>query len=101
LIELLVVIAITAVLIAMLLPALQGAKESARRQQCVHNLRQPGLAFLSYPGDNNACLPTPPLDQLPPFTRPPRPARSTTRSPASARTPRRRRRSFTTDSHRT
>ena len=65
LVELLVVIAIIGVLVALLLPAIQAAREAARRTECINNLKQLGLAVQNYHTARNELPPSRVADHHP------------------------------------
>ena len=58
LIELLVVIAIIGILAGILLPVLSRARESARKTQCMSNIKQIGMGLIMYANENNETFPT-------------------------------------------
>lgn len=69
-IELLVVISVIAILVSMLMPALQKARISAKTLVCVNKLKQLGLAFHSYSDDNGGFLPRAQIGAIWPGTGP-------------------------------
>ncbi len=64
LVELLVVVAIIGILVGMIFPAVQAVRESARKTQCMNNLRQLGLAFHNYEGATSLIPPSRAADEF-------------------------------------